>query len=839
MRFLLDLAWRDLRASGRSLWIFCACLALGVTLVSASGGLHRLISLGLLADTRNLMGGDLEVDTNQALPEPVLQWMNSNGEVSLVTEMYTMLGTEDGNFLRVELQSMDARYPLYGKLRLEPEQALSSATEFRAGHWGAAIDPALANRLGIGVGDKIYVGSLALAVRALVLEQPDRNLNADWRGPPVLLAGEAMRASGLIQPGSRLDFEYRVATDIVADLWRERFYTRFPDQPYEVRTFEDRSQKISERLGQIASGLLIIGFSTLFIGGLGVFNSIQSYLQGKLKTIATLRTLGLRNRRLATVYLLQVGILSVGASLAGCVIGAAMALLGATVAATQIPVEASLQGLLLPGLIALSFGMLTAFTFALPALGRALAVSPATLFRDGDQDASDTPSSWWLAAFCGAALIVVLVLLALPDPLFGFGFIALMGLILILLDLVVRGIRRATRALDGHRLMNGNFALRLAMANLHRPGTPLRTALISLGSALTLLVACTLVVASLLRAINATIPEQAPALVLYDINSNQLQPVVETITTLAGNARVLTAPLVRARIGTVNGKPLSAHLASDQEQFRDSANDQYKLSYRAGNIDDIRLIEGSWWPADYTGPPKMALEDREAKQLDLEIGDSVSFSMEGRSIAAEIVAIYSQKGLQTRFWFEGIMTDGVLDPFIHRHVGAAFMDDTETAAAQRRIAALAPNVISVPTASLLATARNLLGQATAGLVVVAGVSLGASLLVLISVMAAGRTRQIYDATILNALGTRLSLIKRSLHLEYLLLALITSLFAILLGSAIALPLLQLRLKLPSADLIWLGAITAIVVSMLSLSLGARYLLRRLSLKPAVLLRNAN
>ena len=839
MRFLLDLAWRDLRASGRSLWIFCACLTLGVTLVTASGGLYRLVSLGLLADTRNLMGGDLEVDTSQALPEPVLQWMNANGEVSLVTEMYTMLGTEDGNFLRVELQSMDARYPLYGKLRLDPAQALSSATEYREGHWGAAIDPALANRLGIGVGDMIYVGSLTLAVRALLLEQPDRNLNADWRGPPVLLAREAMQASGLIQPGSRLDYEYRVATDIVPDLWRERFYARFPDQSWEVRTFEDRSRRISERLGQIASGLLIIGFSTLFIGGLGVFNSIQSYLQGKLKTIATLRTLGLRNRRLATVYLLQVGILSVGASLAGCLIGMAMALLGATIVAAQIPVETTLQGLLLPGLSALSFGLLTAFTFALPALGRALAVSPATLFRDGDQDASDTPSAWWLATFCGAALIVVLVLLALPDPLFGFGFIALMGLILILLDVVVRGIRRAARTLADHRLMNGNFALRLAMANLHRPGAPLRTALISLGSALTLLVACTLVVASLLRAINATIPREAPALVLYDINNNQLQPVVETIAAVPGEARVLIAPLVRARIGTVNGKPLSEHLAFDQEQFRDSANDQYKLSYRAGNIDGIRLVEGAWWPPGYAGSPKMALEDREARQLGLELGDTLSFRMEGRSIEAEIVAIYSQKGLQTRFWFEGIMTDGVLDPYIHRHVGAAFIDDAETAAAQRRIAALAPNVISVPTASLLATASNLLGQATAGLVVVASVSLGASLLVLISVMAAGRTRQIYDATILNALGTRLSLIRRSLQLEYLLLALITSLFAVLLGSAIALPLLQLRLKLPSGDLIWLGAITAFVVSTLSLSLGARYLLRRLGLKPAVLLRNAN
>jgi putative ABC transport system permease protein len=106
-------------------------------------------------------------------------------------------------------------------------------------------------------------------------------------------------------------------------------------------------------------------------------------------------------------------------------------------------------------------------------------------------------------------------------------------------------------------------------------------------------------------------------------------------------------------------------------------------------------------------------------------------------------------------------------------------------------------------------------------------------------MAAGRTRQIYDATVLHSLGTRLAVIKRSLHMEYLLLAFITSLFAVLLGSAIALPLLHLRLKLPSEDLIWLGIVTAVSVSGISLSLGARYLLKRLQLKPAILLRSVN
>ncbi|WP_020405809.1 hypothetical protein [Hahella ganghwensis] len=80
-------------------------------------------------------------------------------------------------------------------------------------------------------------------------------------------------------------------------------------------------------------------------------------------------------------------------------------------------------------------------------------------------------------------------------------------------------------------------------------------------------------------------------------------------------------------------------------------------------------------------------------------------------------------------------------------------------------------------------------------------------------------------------------IRQSLHLEYLLLALITSAFAVLLGSAIALPLLELRLKLPSQDLVYLGVITAVTVSTVSLGMGARYLLRRLKLKPALLLRD--
>ena len=839
MRFLLDFAWRDLRSSGASLWVFCACVFLGVALVSATGGLHRLIDQGLLADTRVLLGGDLEVEANEPLPETVAEWMRERGDVSVVMELDTMLGTEAGDFLRVELQAMDSAYPLYGNLVLEPDMPLTEATGFAGGHWGVALDPVLAESLDLSVGDDVHVGSLEMRVRALVLQQPDRSLNAEWGGAPVLLSDAALGETGLVQPGSLVDYDYRVRTSIPPNTWRRQFYAAFPGEVWEVSSFENRGRQIAERLGQLASGLLIIGFSTMFIGGLGVFNSIQAYLQRKLKTIATLRALGLRSRRLAAIYLLEVGIMSGASGLAGTFVGGGLALAGAAAVATELPMVTVFGGLPVPLLIAAGFGLLTAYAFAFPAIGRALTVDPAALFRGTAAESAQPPTMWWLASLACGTIIFALVLLVLPDTVLGAGFVLTVGFLLLLLDLVVRGIRRVARRLDDHPALTRRFDLRLALANLHRPGAPLRATLLSLGSALTLLVANAMVVVSLSRTINDTIPQESPALVLYDIIDDQLDSVVATVQQTPDVVRLDTTPLVRSRIVAVNGQATSELVHLDQAQRRDASQDEYDLSYMANNIDDVTLIAGRWWDDPVEDVARLAIEDSEAEQLGLQVGDLVTFGIEGHALETRIEAIFSQRGVQTRFWFEGIVSDGALDGLVRRHVGAAYMDDAGAVDAQRRVGQIAPNVITVRTARLLASARDILGKAVAGLIVVAGVSLLASALVLISVMAAGRSRQIYDAAVLHTLGARMAAIRRSLHLEYVLLALITTTFSVMLGSAIALPLLSLLLRLPTDGLLLAGLTTAAIVSGVSLHLGARYLLRRLRVRPTILLRGAN
>lgn len=833
MRFLLKLAWSDLRGSGQSLWVLCACLLLGVTLVAATGGLYRQVWEGLQADSRKYSGGDLQVNARTRLPEAALDWMQARGEVSLLIELDTMMGTATGDFQVVEVQSVDERYPLYGALTLAPEQPLQDVVAEREGRFGLAMDPLLAERLDITLGDEVDIGELTLQVRALIAHQPDRSLSANWVGSPVLISEQALLATDLIQPASRVEYEYRVRTDMDPERWQSALFAEFPGTEWEVTTFRDRSDRIGERLAQAGSALLIVGFSTLFIGGLGVFNSVQAYLQGKLGTIATLRSLGLRDRSLAKVYLLQIFIMSGLSCLAGALLGDVLSFAGAAFATSEIQIDTAASSALLPSVLGAVFGLLTAMTFSLPAIGRALSVEPAALFRSLEGVQTSTPRPWWWAALCGAIMVVTLVLFALPDPVFALAFIGTLLGLLILLEGIVRVIRWAALNVDGRAPTRRFFALHLALANLHRHGSALRVTLLTLGSALTLLVACTVLITTLLETINGTLPEESPDLVLYDIAPPQRQ-LVSDLLERRGATKVDIAPLVQGRLVAING--VTPDASSSLEAQRE-ARDEHKLTYQAGNIDNVTMVQGDWWSeADAAEGPQVVMEDREAEQIGLKVGDLLTFDIAGRPLQAELSGIYRQRGLQTRFWFEGIFSDGALEPFISRYVAAAYMPEENVIGVQNDIADQAYNVVTVRTTAIIAAARDLLGQAVTGLAVVSAVSFLVSMLVLTGVMASHRSRQIYYSTILHTVGARLSVIRLSLSMEYVLLALVTSLFALALGILIALPMLHFQLKLPLAFPVWPAVLAAFGVSSICLYAGADYLMRRLRLQPASLLR---
>ncbi len=845
-RWMLTFAITDLKSRLSALKVFLACLILGVTLVAATASLYRVIEQSLLADTRALLGGDVELDASEPLPGNVLQWIRDTGRISLVRDFETIVTGNDGEgFFRAKILIPDAAYPLYGQLQLSPNQPRADLNAQENGLWGAIIDPLLVERLGQSVGDEIQIGAATFRISGLIEAQPDRNLNANWRGLPIMISEQAVEATGLIRPGSRVDYEYRVQTDQDLDVWLDEFEQAFPEPDWDTTTFAERSERISERLDQIATALILIAFTTLFIGGLGVANSIHAYLDEKLGTIATLQTLGLRRKPLVGIYLLQIGILGSLAGLVGGGLGLGFSAVAISLAgdayALSAPGSAG-EGIslwLLPLLLSWLFAVLTAYVFALPALARALAASPAGLFRGQVQAARHEPRSWQIASYLLLAVYISATLFWLPSPQLGFLFLLAVVVLWGLLEGIINGLRRGARALEASGFADRNFARRLALANLHRPDSPLRATLLSLGTALTLVVACTLIVATLLRALETTIPEESPALILYEVFPDQMDGLKSGLASLDPSSRAELLPLVRARMQEINNAPIAEVLADDPQARREAMGDEYKLTYLSGNPEGLELVEGDWWtsPAPEGKPAYMAMEDREAYQLGLSMGDRIAFTVQDQPIAAEIRAIYRQKGLQTRFWFEGILQDGALDGLISLHVGAVYQSDEAAKASQQWLAKNLPNVITLRTANWLETAGNLLNKAAAGLAAVAIVSLLASLLVLSSVVSVSRRRQLYEANLLHCLGARHQAIRQSMLLETGLLTVLATVFATALGALIALPVAATALKLPAGDLWWLGALVAGGVSALALLAGLLPTLRAMRLDPAVLLRD--
>lgn len=843
--WMLRFAITDLRSRISALKVFLACLILGVTLVAATASLYRVIEQSLLADTRALLGGDVELDASEPLPDDVLDWIGNTGSLSLVREFDTIVSGSDGEgFFRAEILIPDAAYPLYGDLQLTPDQPRSDLNKKKEGLWGAIIDPMLAERLGQSIGDEIEIGAATFRISGLIEAQPDRRLNANWRGLPIMISEQALEATELIRPGSRVDYEYRVQTDQDLNVWLEEFEQAFPETNWDTTTFAERSERISERLDQIATALILIAFTTLFIGGLGVANSIHAYLDEKLGTIATLQTLGLRRKPLVAIYLFQIGILGSLAGLIGGVIGLGFAAVAISMAGDAYELSGPAGAgswvslWLVPLLLSWLFAVLTAYVFALPALARALAASPAGLFRGQVQAARDEPRNWRIASYLLLAVYISATLFWLPSPRLGFLFLLAVVVLWGLLEGIIKGLRRGAKALEDSGFADRNFARRLALANLHRPDSPLRATLLSLGTALTLVVACTLVVATLLRALETTIPADSPALILYEVFPDQMESLESGLESLDASSMVELLPLVRGRLATINNQPIADFLADDSRARREAMGDEYKLTYLAGNPEGVELVEGDWWdsPAPEGEPAFMAMEDREANELGLTVGDQIEFTAQDQPIAVEIRAIYRQKGLQTRFWFEGILQEGALDQLITLYVGAVYQSDPAAKESQQWLARNIPNVITLRTADWLETAGELLGKAAAGLAAVATVSLMASLLVLSSVVSVSRRRQLYEANLLHCLGARHQAIRQSMLLETGLLTLLATVFATALGALIALPVADLALKLPAGDLWWMGALVAGTVSSLALLGGLLPTLRAMRLNPAELLR---
>lgn len=828
-------ARRELRGGLKGFRVFVACLVLGVAAIAGVGSFAAGITRALQEDARVLLGGDVEFSfTHRAATPEQRAAMAEAATVSTIAEMRAMARTDTARTL-VELKAVDSLYPLLGQVTLRGGGALPDAIARHDGSWGAVLEPATAARLGLSPGDSFMVGEARFTVRGVLEREPDRTANVFTLGPRVMIALAALPDTGLIQPGSLVRYEYRLlarqpgtADRIIADL-----KSRFPDAGWRIRGLSEATPGVQRWIDRIAMFLTLVGLSALLVGGVGVANAVRAYLETKTQTIAVFKCLGAPGRLVMMVYLLQVLTLAVLAIAIGLAIGIATPAVVGPLVADKLPVAARMDIYPAPLIVAAAFGLLTTLTFTLWPVARTREVPAAALFRD-----LVAPLRRWprpLAILGTAAAVAALAALAIATAIdrklaagFVVGAIATFALFFAASFVVAWLARRAQHVRQPE--------LRLALANMHRPGSPMPSVMLSLGLGLTVMVLIAQAQGNFVRTLRDQIPAVAPSFFFIDIQPDQIGPFKALLAGTPGVDAVDDVPSLRGRIVRLNGVPIEQVPIAPEAQW--AIGSDRGLTYSTMPPPGSRIVAGGWWPPDYRGPPLVSFDAQIARGMGLKLGDTITINVLGRDVEARIANLRAIDWTSLGINFTLIFAPGTLEAAPYTFIATARATPEAEDAVERLITERFPNVSTIRVKAALATVEDTLESIATAARGTATIALVAGGLVLAGALAASHRRRIYDAVVLKVLGATRREIMAAFLIEFGLLGLAASAAAVLAGSVAAYVLLGVYMRVDFDVMVGpaLAIVAAAVLSVLVLGFAGTW--RALGQKAAPILRHA-
>jgi len=761
--------------------LLLVCLFLGVGALAAIGTLTGAIRGELAAQGREILGGDLEIEVWQRpLNDQEAGFLASYGWIQRGLRMQAMASTATAA-TPVELKAVDAAWPLYGAMTLKDGKTVGAPLPGTA-----YLAQGAADRLGIGPGDRFKVGTAELTVAGIIAKEPDRLGEGFALGQAVIVSLDLPARAGLTQPGAMYQSKTRVAlasggnpANVEAAL-----KDRFPDAGFDIRT-RDRASPGAERfVSRMGEFLTLVGLAALVIAGIGIGGGVASYLEARSASIATLKILGATSRDIARIYALQVGAAALAGALLGLAAGVLVTPLLAQALGDLLPVRPGLVFDLWALLRAALFGMLVAVVFAAPPLVRARRYPAMALMRSRVAPLEGAWRGAVAPVALGLAGIAALALFGSPTPGLSAGFLGGATGLLLVLWALGWAIRAAARRWP----RPASPIVRAALANLYRPGSATGALVTALGFGLAAFVFITAVQTSLNANIARSVPARAPDYFVLDVPRDRLAEFEATVEREVPGAELRAVPTLRGAIlayGPKDHMTVVSELANLPEEAW-ALRGERGLTYADRLPDGNSLVEGEWWPRDYSGEPLVSVDANFAQAARLRPGDYLTVGVLGSERTARIANLRRIDWESMGFNYVLVFSPNALEDAPHNLAATiSLAPGTSARGLLRDLVRAFPSSSVIEVGPLLTQARNILEQVSLAILAAAGVAVLAGIAVLLGAIAAARAARLYDTVILRVLGASTRQLLAMQLAEFGLLAALLAVVALGLGGAMA------------------------------------------------------
>jgi len=836
----LSIALRELRAGAGRLSIFVLCIALGVAAVAAIGSLSASFDEALARQGRLLIGGDLSFELiHRQADSAERAALESLGEVSESASFRAMARSAEGKSALVEVKAVDNAYPLYGDVSI-------TRAERPGPVWRdpdvVLVERTLLDRLNLDIGSKIAIGDATVTIGGILGEQPDRLADRLAYGPKLLMFRDTLAHTGLVQPGSLIRWTYRVKLPEARSADKEflvetrnNVEKQFPQSGFAIHDWTDPAPSLRRDADRFTQFISFVGLTALLLGGIGVGNAIRSYMAKKREVIATFKCLGATSRLVLLVYLIQALLLATVGIAIGLLIGALTPALLAALYADALPITLAVEPHPMPLIAAALAGLLTMVLFVLWPLGRAASVSPAVLMRAHLSEERER-SPWPYAVGSAVAGIALFALAIAGSEERAITASISAGIVLAFLLLTGFGLLVQRLAAKLRRAKPASLAL--AIASIGGPGSLARAIAVSPGLGLGLLVATALIHRALLKEIEGNIEADAPAYYFVDVEESDIGKFGDTVKAIVPDAKLDDAPMLRGRIVALKGVPAEKVEADPDARWVLSGD--RGLTYTDAVPPASTLVEGTWWPKDYSGSPLVSFDAELAKGLGLKLGDTITVNILGRNVDAKIASLRKIDWESLAINFVMVFSPNTLAGAPHRALTTLELPKgTDPALEGKVIQALSerfPLVTAVKVGDIVAAAKELLTKVMTAIKATAGVTLLIGAAVLAGAVAAGQQQRKYLAVLYKTLGaTRWRIVSAEL-LEFGLLGLATALLSVLVATITAWALCKWAFDVTFVFSPLAVFETVLLALALVLAVGALTTWRLLSVKAAPYLR---
>ena len=728
---ILKYALRDLVRNYRKIFSIILTLFISLFILSAILTIEDSLKKELNDNAKSLLGGDVEIDYNRV--QGNLKLVNKVREfttISVMVEFTTMISKANDNnhqSLFTRIKTVDKKYPLYGEVVHEPVGAMDRIHKEKN---TIIVNENIFKTLELKVNEKIKVQNQLFTVVGVIKSLPDVSGFVAF-GDFAITSEETLNLLKLNSLGSFLNYEYKVKfnkgdnTKVIRNKIKEIFKD---DLTVRLRYPENSASGLRRIIDNFSQFLSLVSISAMLIAGIGIANTLLSFINQSNMSIAVKKALGFFSLNIKAIYYLQLLILLTFVSIAAY----ALSFLLVPIADTYLSEG---LGLNIKPLYSLTnfikiflVGMLVLIIFSIPTINAIDQVKASNLFRNVFQNLQFyySKKSIFVSLLFLSALIMLFVI-GSARPLYSLVYFLAFFICLIVFFLLSKFIVFLLKSLK----KMSNIPLKVSIKNITQTKGITPITIMSLGLGVTLLLTLALVGTNFKREIAKSIPEIAPDYFFIGIqNSDRDLFESSIINEMDSDAKLEIVPLVATGIVKINGIDPRTYIKQDNNSYWVIGSDR-RSSWAAEIPEDNPIIEGEWWDLSKPNKLQISLDNEVAKNFNIKLGDIFTLNVYGREIEGKIVNFREVDYRDLSINFAMLFNPQFANTIPHEYLATAKFKDQKKFKEIKLLKTL-PSISIIRIADYLTKVTNILNKVFIAVILISAITIIIGLIVISS-----------------------------------------------------------------------------------------------------------